>query len=94
MIISERSTRKVKNAIAHPKGAVAIGGDVDNNGDVQTGYLFQGTFTIVDDTDHEWTKRMTRRYELPERAARDIAEWSALDMVIMRLAITKVIKVS
>lgn len=94
VIISERSTVKVYNAQANPKGAVTIGGDPGESGDLEPGYLIKGIFSVEEDPGHEWMKRITRRYETPEVAEKNIAEWSNLDMIVIRLKVEKVIRVA
>jgi len=89
MIISERGTRKVEHIKANPKGAVAVGGD---SGD-EAGYLFKGEFSIEEDPDDTWTRRLTYRYESGAKAEQDIADWALLDMIVVRFKPRKVIKV-
>jgi PPOX class probable F420-dependent enzyme len=89
IFISVRNTAKVGHIQANPKGAVTIGGDTDDDG----GYLIKGTMTIEEDPGLRWLKQVTHRYESGEQAEKDIAEWSALDMIIIRLKPAKVRKV-
>ncbi len=90
VIISVRETRKVAYALENPKGAVAIGGDPADDG----GYLIKGDFAIEPDPDDAWTRTLTHRYEEPEKAEQDIADWADLDMIVLRLKPKRVIKVA
>ncbi len=81
VIISVRNTRKVHHIGANPKGAVMIGGEPQDGG----GYQFKGDFLIEEDADLHWMKTLTHRYESGEQAAKDIADWSKLDMILIRL---------
>lgn len=85
IIISVRDTRKVDYLQVNPKGAVTIGGDDG------AGYLFKGTFTI--EPDNGWTRRLTERYEVPEKVDGLVEEWLPLGMIVLRLKIAKVLKV-
>jgi general stress protein 26 len=89
VIISDRGTRKVRHIQANPKGAVAIGGD---RGDGQ-GYLLKGEFSIEEDPDDAWVRRITHHYEDREEAEKDIAAWADLDIILLRLKPRAVIKV-
>lgn len=89
VIISDRDTRKVDYIRANPKGAVTVGGDPGQG----QGYLMKGEFVLEEDTDLEWLKKMTRHYEEGEEAEKDIAAWSELDMIVLRLKVRTVIKV-
>ncbi len=89
IFISERNTGKVRNVFANPNGAVVIGGDTG-----QPGYMLQGTLTVEEDPDFAWMKRMTRHYEPPEQAERDIEAWSKTDMIIIRMTVSRVVKVA
>ena len=92
VIISDRNTRKIEHIAANSKGALQIGGDAAPAG--STGYLFKGKLSVEEDTDYEWLKRITRRYEEGEQAEKDIELWrTTLDMVVIRLKVQKVIKV-
>ncbi|NLX10919.1 MAG: hypothetical protein GXY36_14815 [Chloroflexi bacterium] len=87
--ISVRDTRKIGYLLANPKGAMTIGGDPDDGG----GYLVKGEFSITDDTDQVWTKKLCYHYEDREKAEQDIADWADLDMVVVRLKPKQVLKV-
>jgi general stress protein 26 len=87
IFIGERSTRKIKYIQANPKGAVSIGGEPG-----ESSYLIQGDMTVEEDPGFAWMKRMTRHYESPEQAEKDIEAWSKTDMVIIRLKPRRVIK--
>jgi general stress protein 26 len=89
VLIGPRKTRKVRLMKANPKGAVVIGGDSADG----AGYLFKGEFTIEEDPDNFWLKKMTYRYESKEQAEKDIAEWIPLDNIVMRFRFHQVIKI-
>ncbi|MDX2159792.1 MAG: pyridoxamine 5'-phosphate oxidase family protein [bacterium] len=88
VFIAERSTRKIKNVLANPKGSMSVGGDVGD----PAAYLIIGEMRVEEDPGFAWMKRMTRFYEAPEQAEKDIEAWSKTDMVIIRLKPTRVIK--
>ncbi len=90
IVISVRDTRKVGYAAANPKGALSIGGDPGDGG----GYLIKGDWCVEPDPDFGWMKALTRHYEEPEQAEKDIASWSDLDMIVLRLKPRRVIKVA
>ena len=79
-IIAERSTRKVDHIRANPKGAVSIGGDTGDGG----GYLLKGEFSIHEDPDDAWVRKLCYQYETPEKAEQDIADWADLDIIVLR----------
>jgi len=89
VVISVSDTRKVGHIRANPKGAVTIGGDSGDGG----GYLIKGEFTIEADPDDAWVRKLTYRYEAPEQAEKDIADWAELDIIVLRLKPKLVIKV-
>ncbi|MFN8527218.1 MAG: pyridoxamine 5'-phosphate oxidase family protein [Anaerolineae bacterium] len=89
IFIAERSTRKVTNVHANPKGAVAIGTGVG-----EPAYFIRGTMQVEEDPGFEWMKRLTRHYEAPDQAERDIELWSKTDMIIIRMKPVKVLKVA
>ncbi|MBZ0274925.1 MAG: pyridoxamine 5'-phosphate oxidase family protein [Anaerolineae bacterium] len=89
IFISVRDTAKVRHIQANPKGAVTIGGDSGDGG----GYLIKGTMTIEADPGLRWLRQVTLRYESGEQAEKDIAEWSKLNMIIIRLKPARVLKV-
>ncbi len=88
IFIAERKTKKVKNIRANPKGSVSIGGESG-----ESSYLIKGEMTVEEDPGYAWMKKMTRYYEAPEQAEKDIETWLKFDMVIIRLKPTRVIKV-
>jgi len=90
VFITERSTRKVQHALRNPRGAVVIGGEPGDG----AGYLIKGDLSLEEDPEHTWTETVTYHYEPEEDAARDVAAWAVLDMVILRLRPRRVIKVS
>ena len=90
VIISVRSTRKVSYVAANPKGAITVGGEADNGG----GYLIKGEFSVEPDPDDCWVKALTFHYEEPEKAAKDVADWADLDIIVLRLRPRHVIKVA
>lgn len=87
-IISVRQTAKIGHIKANPNGAVQIGGD--NN----EGYLLKGTFRVEEDPDRAWMKKLTYHYESGEKAEKDIADWTLLDMVVLRFTPKSVFKVA
>jgi predicted pyridoxine 5'-phosphate oxidase superfamily flavin-nucleotide-binding protein len=89
VIISVRSTQKVGHILANPKGAVTIGGHPADG----AGYLIKGEFLIETDPDDAWVRKMTYRYEAPEQAEKDIADWAELDIIVLRLKPKAVLKV-
>lgn len=89
-IISVRQTAKIGHIRANPNGAVQIGGDADDS----AGYLMKGTFRIEEDPDRAWMKKLTYRYESGEKAEKDIADWTLLDMIVLRLTPKLVFKVA
>jgi predicted pyridoxine 5'-phosphate oxidase superfamily flavin-nucleotide-binding protein len=89
VIISVSDTRKVGHILANPKGAVAIGGDPADG----VGYLIKGEFSLEPDPEDAWVRKVTYRYEAPERAEKDIAAWADLDIVVLRLKPKVVLKV-
>lgn len=89
VIISERKTRHVEHLLATPRAALTVGGEPN-----VSGYMLQGDVTISDDVDHVWTNRMTYRYETKEDADRLVVEWADLDMVVIRIKVTKISKVA
>jgi hypothetical protein len=88
VIISVRQTRKVDHILANSKGAVTIGGDPGDGG----GYLIKGEFSIEEDPEDAWVRKLTHRYEEPEQAEKDIAAWADLDMIVLRLKPKAVLK--
>jgi general stress protein 26 len=89
VMISTRETRKVGYILANPKGAVTIGGDPGDG----AGYLIKGEFSVEPDPEDAWVRKMTYRYEAPEQAEKDIADWADLDIIVLRLMPKVVLKV-
>jgi predicted pyridoxine 5'-phosphate oxidase superfamily flavin-nucleotide-binding protein len=89
VITGVRDTLKVKHIGANPKGALVVGGGPGEGG----GYLFKGDFSIEEDPDDAWSRRMCYRYEEPEQAEKDFLAWTELDMIVIRLKIKRVNKV-
>jgi len=81
VIISASDTRKVGHILANSKGAVTIGGDPADG----AGYLIKGDFLIEADPEDGWVRKLTYRYEAPEQAEKDIADWADLDIIVLRL---------
>ena len=81
VVISERDTRKIKNLVADPRGAVQVGGDSGDDYAV----LARGEFAISDDVGNAMTNRITYHYEDKTLAEQHIAEWAAFDMVVLRM---------
>ena len=88
VIISERKTAKIAHLLRDNRAALLVGGEPENG----PAYLLQGRVTITDDPVHAMTERVTRHYESPEQAEKDLAEWAAFDMVILRLTVERVTK--
>ena len=44
-------------------------------------------------TSRAWVRRLVYHYETPEQAEKDIADWAELDIIVLRLRPTTVIKV-
>jgi PPOX class probable F420-dependent enzyme len=89
IFISDRTARKTQNALRNSKGAVVIGGDVND----PEGYLVRGDFVIEDDPVHAVTHRMVDRYETPADGNRLKEAWKNDDIVVIRLKPKSVIKV-
>jgi general stress protein 26 len=90
ILFSSRDTRKVKNVLSNPRGALAIGGDPVGS----PCYLVVGDFTVEDDPDHVVTARITRHYEPPERAEEWLQAWEGEDFVVLRLKPRQVVRIS
>ena len=94
VMISDRKTRKVDFLAANPKASICIGGGEGAEGEAGAGYLFKGECTTEEDAGYEWLQRITRRYRPPALAEKDIEQWrTQLDIMVIRLSVTKVIKV-
>jgi predicted pyridoxine 5'-phosphate oxidase superfamily flavin-nucleotide-binding protein len=90
VIISDYRTRKMKNLLANPKGSVQVGGEPGADSE---GWLFLGDFELTRDEGHTWTTRITYRYETPEEAEKNLAQWRNDDIWLLRLKVKKSIKV-
>lgn len=90
VIISTRDTCKVGYIAANPKGALVVGGDSGDGG----GYLIKGEFSVEEDPDRYWMKKLTYHYEDREQAEKDIAAWMDLDMIVIRMKPKRVSKVA
>ncbi len=88
VFISVRGTHKIRLLEADPRAAVTVGGDDG------AGYLIKGDMLIEDDPDDAWVRRLTYHYEEPEQAAKDVADWADLDIVVLRLKPKVVLKVA
>lgn len=95
VIMSDRVTRKVKNALANAHGAIQIGGDVAGNdwNNYTPAYLFQGEFVVEDDPGHAVTERITRRYLQGVDADNLLDSWKNDDIAVIRLKINKILQV-
>ena len=89
VIISERKTTKVNNLLRDNRAALIVGGEPDQG----PAYLIRGHVTITDDVDHHWMSRITHHYEEPEEAAKDLAAWDYMDIVLIRMTVERVNKV-
>lgn len=90
LVFALSETRKVKNALANPKGCLSIGGDPPSS----PGYLIDGDLTVEDDPDHVVAARITRHYESPEEAEADLEAWRDETFSVLRLKPKRVVKVS
>ncbi|MBK8986026.1 MAG: pyridoxamine 5'-phosphate oxidase family protein [Chloroflexi bacterium] len=90
LVFSLRGTRKVKNALANPKGCLSLGGDPAGS----PGYLIDGDLTVEDDPDHRMAARITNHYESAEKAEEDLAAWRDEVFVVLRLKPRRVAQVS
>jgi hypothetical protein len=94
VMISDRNTRKVDFIESNSKASICIGGGEGANSEVAAGYLFKGACTAEEDEGYRWLRDVTLRYRSREQAEKDIEQWrTQLDMMVIRLAVTKVIKV-
>ncbi len=96
VIMADRTARKAQNLIADPHGAVQVGGDPlpNDQGGYTAGVMLQGEFTVEDDPGHAVTARITRHYLQGEAADQLLETWKDDDIVVLRLKIHKVIRVS
>ncbi|MCB8983549.1 MAG: pyridoxamine 5'-phosphate oxidase family protein [Ardenticatenaceae bacterium] len=90
LLFTLRDARKVKNALAHPKGCFSLGGDPAGS----PGYLIDGDLVVEDDPEHLMAARITNHYESPEKAAEDLAAWQDENFVVLRLKPRRVVQVS
>jgi PPOX class probable F420-dependent enzyme len=90
LVFSLQGARKIKNALAHPKGCLSLGGDPPSS----PGYLIDGDLTVEDDPDHVVAARITHHYESPEKAEEDLAAWRDEAFAVLRLKPRRVLKVS
>lgn len=90
VIMGTRDTKKVGQMQRNPKGCVCIGGDAADG----AGYLIKGEWRVEEDPNKHWQTTITRHYEPPEKAEKDLADWVDLDIIVMRLKATRVIKVA
>jgi predicted pyridoxine 5'-phosphate oxidase superfamily flavin-nucleotide-binding protein len=88
VITTPRNAKKINHIKVNPKGSISIGGAPDDGG----GWLFKGLFVVTEEKAWPWLEQMTYHYETPEQAAKDLAEWASLDMVIIRMKPEKTIK--
>lgn len=94
VMISDRNTRKIEFVDANPKASICIGGGEGAGSEVAAGYLLKGDCRAEEDTNRKWLRLITHRYRSPKEAEKDIAQWSTeLDIMVLRLAVSKVIKV-
>jgi len=63
------------------------------DGDDGGGYLLKGDFTIEEDPDDVWMKKLTYRYESGQQAEKDVREWTDLDIILIRMKVKSVRKV-
>ncbi len=89
IFISDRSARKTQNALANPKGAAIVGGDLAD----EAGYLLRGDLIVEDDPDQAVTHRMIDRYQTKAEGDATKAAWKNDDIAVIRLhpiAVSKV----
>ncbi len=89
VVMGMRSTRKVKHMQARSQGSMCIGGQPGDGG----GYLIKGHWSAEEDPGKHWQKTITYHYEPKEQADKDLADWADLDIIVMRLKPTQVLKV-
>jgi PPOX class probable F420-dependent enzyme len=89
IVFSLRDNRKVKNALANPKGCISIGGDPVGT----PCYLIDGELLVEADPEHAVAARITHHYEPPEKAAEYMASWQNEEFVVLRLTPKRVVKV-
>jgi len=89
IFISDRGVRKTQNALANPKGAVVIGGDIADG----AGYMVRGDFVIQDDPDQVRVHRMIDRYQDKATGDQTKEAWKNDGIVVIRLQPKSVIRV-
>ncbi len=89
VIISERKTAKVSNLARDNRAVLTVGGEPDQG----PAYMIRGRIAMTDDPDHVWLRKLTERYETPEEAEKDLAEWASMDIVTLRMSVERVAKV-
>jgi general stress protein 26 len=89
VIIAVRDTKKVGHIQQNPKGAISVGGQEGDGG----GYLIKGDFVLEEDPGDLWMNKLIYHYESGEKAAADSADWTPLDIIVIRLKTKKVLKV-
>ncbi len=87
---SDDDERKVRNARAHPQGAVVIGGEPETD---DAGYMVQGDLSIEDHPDRKLLRRLIARYEPKEEVDTLAEEWAEGDVVMIRLTPKSAIRV-
>ncbi len=90
VLFSLRDNRKVKNALANPKGNIIIGGDPVGS----PCYLIDGDLTVEEDPHHHMASRITQHYEAPDKAQEYLQSWQNEDFVVLRLTPRRVVKIS
>ena len=89
VFISDRTARKTQNALANPKGAATVGGDMTDD----AGYMIRGDLVVETDTDQTFTWRMIDRYEDKESGDKLKEEWKNDDIAVIRLKPLSVVRV-
>jgi hypothetical protein len=89
VFISDRTAHKTQNALANPKGAATIGGDMDDD----AGYMIRGDLVVETDTNQAITWRVIDRYEDKASGDKLKEEWKNDDIVVIRLKPRKVVRV-
>jgi len=84
-----RGRARVKHILANPKGAVTIGGNLDE----KEGYLIKGEFNIEEDPSQSLINQILNRYLSGEALEQFHARLAPEERIIFRLTPTKVIKV-
>ena len=87
---SDRGDRKVRNALANPKGAVIIGGEPTTD---EAGYMIRGDLSVEEDEDRVIVHKLLHHYETPAEAEALAVQWAESDLVVIRLTPKVVIRV-